>query len=81
MSDDTADPTEESEEMVFAATTEPYRNLHSQLARQQGAWLIDSGATRSMTPDRGLFTGELHERRGKVSVAKQDELLDIGKAR
>ena len=77
MSDDTADPAEENDEMVFAATTEPYSNIHSQLARQQGAWLIDSGATRSMTPDRRLFTGEVLARRGKVSVAKQDELLDI----
>ena len=73
----TREATTDSEEMVFLATTVGHHNPHNQLISQQGAWLIDSGATRSMTPDRTQFTGELSPCSGKVAVAKQDERLDI----
>ena len=67
---------EEVEETVFAVEVRESREALT-LMRQHGAWLVDSGASCTMTGERHLFHGELQPFAGRVQVAKAGAHLPI----
>ena len=64
------------DELVYAVNAAPDAQTAA-LTLQQGAWLVDSGATRCMTGDRNMFVGQLRAAEGRVQVAKAGEMLHI----
>ena len=68
--------TSDEDESVFAVTlrTQPHTK---EMMKRHGAWVVDSGASSTMTGERHLFHDELQPFTGRVQVAKEGEQLPI----